>query len=1012
MSLQLAAQHLASQGRNGDSTLVHMTPSEVKGLQDLALMHGGSLTINPATGLPEASFLSSILPTIAGFALNTFMPGFGTAIGEIFNLGSAAGTAIGVGAVTGLAKGSISEGLMAGMGAYGGANLSEGMMGAGAQELGKNATSQFADVATKGPNVAGNPAVPTTASAWDKISAGATSGHVGDYMKTMGGPSLMQAGLMAASPILADAMVPTTTKAPPVQNTAFIRQKIYDPGTGTYRSLTPVAASDWGNRSFSDIYAANGGIMSSDKVKHYAGVGDSLVKPTFTNDQVASYIRDNNLDAIGAQKAATAFGVSPEQLTAAQGLLGPTGNLTGVNAAHNAYQAAVAGKPELVAQNAAFSTANNLTTSPTGGNSNAFLAASNTGGIGLSALDTNLRTYADNVNPAFINTLPGATGGGLDSLAEIQARIRADMAANGVSEADMQRATGTTVAQLAAKGAPTEYGVFDAANACPAGYHWDAGAKSCVLDFPEKVDTFNTVTDAVSVPSIIKTQADTFNSDPTLMGQAAAQSGIAGGVGGSAGAGRVGGGTSINQDTGMIVESPVIPGIPVGGFTGAENMRDIYETGGGSLGYTSPTPTSYQALEDEYSRSANQQAILDYMQGKPGAKYPTRPIIEGGGEISRSYREVQGYPASSNKQWNYDPKTQQYSKNRDYVPMNRDKGGDPVYGMSLNAVKQAYTDQAVTDADLFTWMNTQDLTPQDLSDALGIPLSAVMAKFGTKKVAANGGMMYAGGGVVTKDADGVEHKVMDNGTAWIRRNPFMAWERDYNYSMSDPYASSSTKGQEASGGSPSPSLGRDNGTYSGLTGPDSVFGQDINNATVANAGTSIGMPGATVGLGSGIQGGDKAAGANAGFSGSLGSGIEGSDKAGGPPGMGAGADAADASAAPDGPGEANGGAIGRYPSHGEGTLGSYSDGGRLLRGPGDGVSDSIPATIGGRRPARLADGEFVVPARIVSELGNGSTEAGARKLYAMLDRIQAHRGKSVGKGKVAVNSRADKFLPA
>jgi hypothetical protein len=67
------------------------------------------------------------------------------------------------------------------------------------------------------------------------------------------------------------------------------------------------------------------------------------------------------------------------------------------------------------------------------------------------------------------------------------------------------------------------------------------------------------------------------------------------------------------------------------------------------------------------------------------------------------------------------------------------------------------------------------------------------------------------------------------------------------------------------------------------------------------------------------------------------------------------------------------------------NLGDYSDGGRLLRGPGDGVSDSIPASIGGKRPARLADGEFVVPARIVSELGNGSTEAGARKLYAMMD---------------------------
>jgi hypothetical protein len=93
------------------------------------------------------------------------------------------------------------------------------------------------------------------------------------------------------------------------------------------------------------------------------------------------------------------------------------------------------------------------------------------------------------------------------------------------------------------------------------------------------------------------------------------------------------------------------------------------------------------------------------------------------------------------------------------------------------------------------------------------------------------------------------------------------------------------------------------------------------------------------------------------------------------------------------------------------SLGGYSDGGRLLRGPGDGVSDSIPATIGDRQPARLADGEFVVPARIVSELGNGSTEAGARKLYQMMERIQADRKKSIGKGKVAVNSKATKHLP-
>jgi hypothetical protein len=94
------------------------------------------------------------------------------------------------------------------------------------------------------------------------------------------------------------------------------------------------------------------------------------------------------------------------------------------------------------------------------------------------------------------------------------------------------------------------------------------------------------------------------------------------------------------------------------------------------------------------------------------------------------------------------------------------------------------------------------------------------------------------------------------------------------------------------------------------------------------------------------------------------------------------------------------------------NLGGYSDGGRLLRGPGDGVSDDIPAMIGEKQPARLADGEFVVPARIVSELGNGSTEAGARKLYAMMDRVQSARKKTVGKDRVAHNSRADKYLPA
>lgn len=91
------------------------------------------------------------------------------------------------------------------------------------------------------------------------------------------------------------------------------------------------------------------------------------------------------------------------------------------------------------------------------------------------------------------------------------------------------------------------------------------------------------------------------------------------------------------------------------------------------------------------------------------------------------------------------------------------------------------------------------------------------------------------------------------------------------------------------------------------------------------------------------------------------------------------------------------------------SLGSYSDGGRLLRGPGDGMSDGIPATISGKQPARLADGEFVVPADVVSGLGNGSTDAGAKHLYSMMDKVRQARTGTKKQGK-QINPR--KYVPA
>jgi hypothetical protein len=92
-------------------------------------------------------------------------------------------------------------------------------------------------------------------------------------------------------------------------------------------------------------------------------------------------------------------------------------------------------------------------------------------------------------------------------------------------------------------------------------------------------------------------------------------------------------------------------------------------------------------------------------------------------------------------------------------------------------------------------------------------------------------------------------------------------------------------------------------------------------------------------------------------------------------------------------------------------LNAFKAGGqpRFLKGGGDGMSDDIPATIGGRQKAALSDGEFVIPADVVSHLGNGSSRAGAKKLYSMMDNIRKAR---TGKERQAPEVKADKYMPA
>ena len=185
------ASLLASRGRGDDSMLIHMTPGEVHGLQRLAVAHGGSLTLNPHTGLPEAGILKSLLPALIGFGL-TF-----TGLGPL-----AAAGLVGAGETI-RTKGDLGKGLMAGLGAFGGAGLGAGLAGAagaGSQAALTGVTSGATQAAT----TAGTQAAATTAAQ----AAGTEAAKQGalQQLQTMGqgvkalGNQFGREGFMSAIP--------------------------------------------------------------------------------------------------------------------------------------------------------------------------------------------------------------------------------------------------------------------------------------------------------------------------------------------------------------------------------------------------------------------------------------------------------------------------------------------------------------------------------------------------------------------------------------------------------------------------------------------------------------------------------------------------------------------------------------------------------------------------------------------------------------------------------------------
>lgn len=222
MSLKQAAEAVRAAGRGKDTELVHLTKNEVAGLHALAKAAGGTLTRNPSTGMPEAGFLDSILPTLLG-AGAMFIPGMQP-------LGAAA-----IGAATGAMTNKqdpLMGAILGGVGAYGGAGLGAGLQGVGAgaaQELAMKgvgdaaaatAAEQGATLTAQGVQNVANAQAQAAADAtkafvekpfYEQASAGLSAAvdNPGQFIEGMGGtmPALKKAG-MAAAPMLYNQMFP------------------------------------------------------------------------------------------------------------------------------------------------------------------------------------------------------------------------------------------------------------------------------------------------------------------------------------------------------------------------------------------------------------------------------------------------------------------------------------------------------------------------------------------------------------------------------------------------------------------------------------------------------------------------------------------------------------------------------------------------------------------------------------------------------------------------------------
>ncbi len=977
MSLAVLADHMASKGRGPDSMLIHMSPREVQGLQALAENHGGSLTINPETGLPEAGFLDKLLPTIIGAGL-TFFGGVPPHIAAMM-----------VGGVETVRTGDIGKGISAGLGAYGGANLTSGFMEAGASTIG---ATEAAKGLTMSPELlaefGGNVEKGISANdlllqqqVTDKIAAATpfeklSSGFDAFKNNPMGmTKSLAMPAAMAFGPaILAGANVqnklPQTVTKP-----GMIRPYSFDPYGGSYTAGIPYEAQV--------KKAAGGGLMGMDNggynpgqlnfaqqsepvmrmakggIAGYAGNEGSLVggDAALAAYQAGDYATASQLlgeAGMSAQDVVSKYGLSQEDAATVAQNLGYAGDMSGIQYA--AAPAAVQEAPVDYFSQQFAPDVNNPVATPTATDS--ALAAYQAGdyttasqllaAAGMNAQDV-VNTYGlGQADAATVAQNLGYTGdmSGLQYAFAPPVVQTAPVVTAPVTDTSRGLAAlNTATTNTAATNTPQYIQYSDQQVS-----DWfsknkdatDAQVKQAIID--SKIDPAAVNRYIASLTSPFVGSSETKGGSGTL--------GI------------------YNR---MVAE----------GFTPKEAYDALIANDPKYAGW------SLADIERGYNLDKGAYALTDQIAKDKIAPDP-----------------VLGY----DKQW------VKFMDNNKYTVDEMAQA----FGISKNEIQRRYNDvkaaervvtppvvtPPVVTPKIITGVNDYGLggsgTSGRLESVYGPALPPGVSGAGITTVNPNGTI------TTRPDLTLPMSTVRDNyekggGSLGVNKNLFAPKTQDelfarYKNTGGSKAALDYLMGKTPYSPTPYTPTGEIQKPYFESVGrfPENrkakkyvyVDGKYQLNPDYVKPSYVLAGEKAAADKAAATEKAAEEKATTATTTGSTNDRESGGAARGGLMAM------------------ARGGMSQQF------DLGGYSDGGRLLRGPGDGVSDSIPATIGNKRPARLADGEFVVPARIVSELGNGSTEAGARKLYAMMDRVQKARRGTVGKGRVAKNSRSEKYLPA